>query len=93
MDEKALAIAKYINNDKFGVGINVGDLVIIWKAKILQNYKYVIMEMDLINARVFSITYDGNRQIWYIDHYELSGQAKFMDITVEAEIMRNEERL
>ena len=91
MDEKALSIAKYSNIDKYGNKRNAVKLAIIWKAKVLQNYKYVIMEMDVMDGRVFSITYDGNRQIWYLDQYERHGHLKYMDITVEAEIMRKVE--
>lgn len=48
--------------------INFYDVYIVWKAKILQNWKY-LLSTNIPEGRYYEITYDGNRKKFYIDEY------------------------
>lgn len=45
------------------------DVYIVWKAKILQNWKYLISS-TLPDGMYYELTYNGNNQEWYLDAYK-----------------------
>lgn len=44
------------------------EVFIVWKCKVLQNWKYII-STDLYDGRLYELTYNGNRNEWYLDVY------------------------
>ena len=41
----------------------------VWKAKILQNWKYLISS-TLFNGMYYEMTYNGDKGEWYLDAYK-----------------------
>lgn len=79
MDEKALALARdYIFNhlDKSEPIPNY-DIYIVWKAKVLQNWKYLISS-TLSDGMYYELTYNGDKSEWYFDAYK-----KFENIVIK----------
>lgn len=44
------------------------EVFIVWKCKTLQNWKYIV-STDLYDGRLYELTYNGNRNEWYMDVY------------------------
>ena len=42
---------------------------IVWKAKILQNWKYLI-STSLIDGMYYELTFNGDKNEWYLDAYK-----------------------
>ena len=42
---------------------------IVWKCKTLQNWKYLI-STDLHDGMYYELTYNGDKQEWYLDAYK-----------------------
>ena len=61
MDEQAkfLVAKNYVN----------AKIYIVWKCKILQNWKYLLSTTAEDN-RYYEATYDGDKLCWYLDTYE-----------------------
>lgn len=71
MDEKAISIIKaYIFNhlDK-SEPIPEYEVYIVWKAKVLQNWKYLISS-TLSDGMYYELTYNGDKNEWYLDAYK-----------------------
>lgn len=71
MDNKALEIVRnYINEhlDKSDPSPDF-DVYTVWKAKILQNWKYLISS-SLYDGMYYELTYNGDRHEWYLDAYK-----------------------
>lgn len=71
MDNKAIAIVTdYILNhlDKSDPTPNF-DVYIVWKCKVLQNWKYMISS-TLSDGMYYELTYNGNKEEWYLDAYK-----------------------
>jgi len=71
MDEKALKIVSdYIKEhlDKSVVPPTF-TTYIVWKAKALQNWKYLISS-DLFDGMYYELTYNGDKKEWYLDAYK-----------------------
>lgn len=62
---KDYIISKLNNKDE----ISNFKLFIVWKCKILQNWKYLIAS-TLPDDMYYEITYNGDRKEWYIDAYK-----------------------
>ena len=45
------------------------DIFIVWKAKILQNWKYLI-STSLNDGMYYELTFNGDKQEWYLDAYK-----------------------
>lgn len=70
MDGKALDIVKnYILNhlDKSDPKVEF-DVYFVWKAKVLQNWKYLISS-TLLDGMYYELTYNGDKKEWYLDVY------------------------
>lgn len=71
MDHEALDIViNYISEhlDKSEPEINFS-VFIVWKSKVLQNWKYLISS-DLPDGMYYELTFNGDRQEWYLDAYK-----------------------
>lgn len=71
MDNKALKIVKdyvfeHLHKDEKEEDTNP---YIVWKCKILQNWKY-LMSTDLHDGMYYEVTYNGDKQEWYLDAYK-----------------------
>ena len=45
------------------------EVYIVWKAKILQNWKYLISS-TLADGMYYELTYNGDKKEWYLDAYK-----------------------
>lgn len=71
MDEKALQIVRdYIEDhlDKSDPKPEF-DVYTVWKAKALQNWKYLISS-TLFDGMYYELTYNGDEKVWYLDVYK-----------------------
>ena len=71
MDNKALEIViNYIveHLDKSDPAVEF-DVYTVWKAKALQNWKYLIGS-TLYDGMYYELTYNGDKQEWYLDAYK-----------------------
>jgi hypothetical protein len=81
MDEKALQIVKdYIirHLDKSDPTPEF-DVYTVWKAKALQNWKYLISS-TLFDGMYYELTFNGDKNEWYLDAYK-----KFENVTIPHE--------
>ena len=44
-------------------------LYIVWKSKVLQNWKYLISS-TLPDGMYYELTYNGDKEEWYLDAYK-----------------------
>lgn len=71
MDNTAIEIIdKYIveHLDKSD-GVPEFDVYIVWKCKILQNWKY-LLSSSLYDGMYYELTYNGDKEEWYLDAYK-----------------------
>jgi hypothetical protein len=52
----------------------------VWKAKVLQNWKYLISS-TLYDGMYYELTYDGDKRRWYLDAYK-----KFENKVIEMDL-------
>lgn len=45
------------------------EIYIVWKAKVLQNWKYLISS-TLPDGMYYELTYNGDKKEWYLDAYK-----------------------
>lgn len=72
MDNKALnLVLDYTLDhlDKSDDLPNLLDVYIVWKSKILQNWKYLI-STNLYDGMYYELTYNGDKKEWYLDAYK-----------------------
>lgn len=70
MDKKAINIVKSyieVHLDKDDTFPDC-DIFIVWKAKVLQNWKYMISS-SLPDGMYYELTYNGDKDVWYLDVY------------------------
>lgn len=70
-DKEAMGIVKtYIRDhlDK-GDGDVQFEVYIVWKAKVLQNWKYLISS-SLFDGMYYELTFNGDAGVWYLDAYK-----------------------
>ena len=71
MDEKALLIvSKYVREhlDKTDGPIEFSTFI-VWKCKILQNWKFLI-STSLHDGMYYEVTFNGDKNEWYLDAYK-----------------------
>lgn len=75
MDDKALQIVRdYIwehldkSDDLAALNFNF-EVYTVWKAKALQNWKYLISS-TLFDGMYYELTYNGDKKEWYLDAYK-----------------------
>lgn len=71
MDEKAkMLVSDYAvkHLDKSDPDVPF-ETYIVWKAKVLQNWKYLI-STTLPDGMYYELTYNGDKKEWYLDAYK-----------------------
>jgi len=56
------------------------EVYIVWKAKILQNWKYLI-STSLPDGMYYEMSYDGDKERWYLDAYK-----KFENVVIDMKV-------
>jgi hypothetical protein len=71
VDNKALAIVKDYILKHLDKSDEIPDFEVyfVWKAKILQNWKYLISS-TLIDGMYYELTFNGDKNEWYLDAYK-----------------------
>ena len=71
MDEKAIEIVKNYIVDHLDKSDEMPefDVFTVWKAKILQNWKYMLSS-TLFDGMYYELTFNGDKQEWYLDAYK-----------------------
>lgn len=73
MDTKALKIVKdYVLehlDETDSVKEEDTNPYIVWKAKIIQNWKY-LLSTDLHDGMYYELTFNGDKNEWYLDAYK-----------------------
>lgn len=73
MDRRAREIVFEYISDHLDKSDNVSmeDVVvyIVWKCKILQNWKYLISS-SLLDGMYYEVTFNGDKDEWYLDAYK-----------------------
>lgn len=71
MDKKALQIVRDYINEHLDKSDGPVEFVVytVWKAKVLQNFKYLISS-SLYDGMYYELTYNGDRKVWYLDAYK-----------------------
>ena len=71
MDEKAINIVKQYVLDHLDKSDPTPEfeVYIVWKAKILQNWKYLI-STTLLDGMYYELTFNGDKHEWYLDAYK-----------------------
>ena len=67
-DSEAMSILKDYIYSRGSKVMPEFDIFIVWKAKILQNWKYVLAT-NLVDDRYYELTYNGDKEEWYLDAY------------------------
>lgn len=83
MDTKAMTIVKnYVieHLDKSDAQPEF-HLYIVWKAKILRNWKYLI-STSLLDGMYYEVTFNGDANDWYLDAYK-----KFQNVPITDEYL------
>lgn len=68
MDDKATEIINSYILDHYSVAPTF-DVFIVWKCKILQNWKYLIAS-TLPDGMYYELTFNGDKKEWYLDAYK-----------------------
>ena len=71
MDEKAINIVKQYVLDHLDKSDPIPEFEVytVWKAKILQNWKYLI-STTLFDGMYYELTFNGDKNEWYLDAYK-----------------------
>ncbi len=79
MDKRAVELVReYIieHLDKTD-GIPDFEVYTVWKAKALQNWKY-LLSSTLCDGMYYELTYNGDKKEWYLDAYK-----KFQNVVIK----------
>lgn len=71
MDEKAINIVKQYVLDHLDKSDPASEFEVytVWKAKVLQNWKYLI-STTLLDGMYYELTFNGDKHEWYLDAYK-----------------------
>ena len=71
MDNKAMAIVENYIREHLDATDETQTFTVytVWKAKILQNWKYLISS-SLPDGMYYELTYNGDQNEWYLDAYK-----------------------
>lgn len=78
-EEAELILRNYIasvNDVNPGYVHRLYRVFVVWKCKVLQNWKY-IMITDLPDLKMYELTYNGDNKEWYLDEYAKIGNRKY----------------
>lgn len=70
MDERALKIVENYIRENMDKSVHEAhfEVYMVWKAKILQNWKY-LFSSTLEDGMYYELTYNGDKAEWYLDAY------------------------
>lgn len=82
MEEKAKRIVLDIigKDKKHPYEIQTFQIFLVWSCKVLQNYKCLIFT-SLPNSPYYELTYNGDKDEWYIDIYDKSENIVYKEYT------------
>ena len=71
MDERVREIVRRYCEEHFDKtdAVPCFDVYIVWKAKALQNWKYLV-STTLTDGMYYELTYNGDKKEWYLDAYK-----------------------
>lgn len=71
MDEKVISIVKDYILNHLDKSDEIPDFSVftVWKAKVLQNWKY-LLSSTLPDGMYYEVTYNGDKKEWYLDAYK-----------------------
>lgn len=71
MDEKVINIVKNYILNHLDNSDEIPDFSVftVWKAKVLQNWKY-LLSSTLPDGMYYELTYNGDKKEWYLDAYK-----------------------
>ena len=71
MDNKAIEFVRKYIADHLDKSDNMPEfeVFVVWKCKVLQNWKY-LMSSTLFDGMYYEITYNGDKNEWYLDAYK-----------------------
>lgn len=71
MDEQAMNIVRNYIEEHLGKSDEIPsfDVYTVWKAKALQNWKY-LLSSSLFDGMYYELTYNGDKKEWYLDAYK-----------------------
>lgn len=80
MDERAMRMVAQYTVDHLDKSdeMPMFDIFTVWKCKILQNWKWLI-STTLFDGMYYEITYNGDREEWYLDVYKKFENIKISD--------------
>lgn len=80
MDERAMRMVAQYTVDHLDKSdeMPMFDIFTVWKCKILQNWKWLI-STTLFDGMYYEITYNGDKEEWYLDAYKKFENAKISD--------------
>lgn len=78
MDEIAKSLVEQYIMEHLDKSDNITDFEVftVWKAKILQNWKY-LLSSTLLDGMYYELTYNGDKNEWYLDAYK-----KFQNVVI-----------
>ena len=78
MDEIAKSLVEQYIMEHLDKSDNITDFEVftVWKAKVLQNWKY-LLSSTLLDGMYYELTYNGDKNEWYLDAYK-----KFQNVVI-----------
>lgn len=78
MDEIAKSLVEQYIMEHLDKSDDIPDFEVftVWKAKVLQNWKY-LLSSTLLDGMYYELTYNGDKNEWYLDAYK-----KFQNIVI-----------
>lgn len=78
MDEIAKSLVEQYIMEHLDESDKITDFEVftVWKAKVLQNWKY-LLSSTLLDGMYYELTYNGDKKEWYLDAYK-----KFQNIVI-----------
>lgn len=64
------------------------DFYVVWFAKVLGNWK-ALVSTDIIDSQYWEVTYNGDKEETYVDHYTKTSNRGFSDSSYEAVVRYN----
>lgn len=78
MDEIAKSLVEQYIMEHLDKSDKITDFEVftVWKAKVLQNWKY-LLSSTLLDGMYYELTYNGDKKEWYLDAYK-----KFQNVVI-----------
>lgn len=78
MDEIAKSLVEQYIIEHLDKSDDIPDFEVftVWKAKVLQNWKY-LLSSTLLDGMYYELTYNGDKKEWYLDAYK-----KFQNVVI-----------